>query len=477
MKHIFIFLLCITGYQAWAIKASVDVLRFSTIEHQYIEVNYRIFANSLHAEHDQFSTPKILSTIVIYNGDEIVDYQKNMLVGSENDMSDLIDVRRFVLQPGDYRVELELKEQLHDGSIFKIEKSLSIESNEKVEVSDIMLLATAKNSTEKSNMVKNGVYMEAQPYGFYPEDVDLLRAYVEVYNVSSLDPLGKYYMSYEIVKGYKDLPKQTEQIKYKRIEHQELQGLLLSMDISDLPSADYHIAISLYNQEKEVIASRKANFVRSNLKGDVTQLSRGSKRLENSFTKSIDKDSLNYYLMAIAPLIESPKKAILDNLVSKGESIAKQMFLHEYWTERAGESAEASCNAYMKIARAVDEMFFDGTSYGFDTDMGYIFLRYGNPDDALEVDNELSAPPYQIWRYNKIEATNENNVKFLFYAPSLSHNDYRLLHSTCRVELQNPAWEVELYRKLPDEHIGNPGEATKVNDGFTRRARDFWEDF
>jgi len=52
------------------------------------------------------------------------------------------------------------------------------------------------------------------------------------------------------------------------------------------------------------------------------------------------------------------------------------------------------------------------------------------------------------------------------------HRDFRLLHSTCRVELQTPSWEAELYRRLPEETVGNQGEARSVNDGFSRRARD-----
>jgi len=59
----------------------------------------------------------------------------------------------------------------------------------------------------------------------------------------------------------------------------------------------------------------------------------------------------------------------------------------------------------------------------------------------------------------------------------LSHRDYRLLHSTCRLENQNRSWEAELYKKNPEEIVGNPGEVMTTNDGFTRRARDLWNDF
>jgi hypothetical protein len=66
-------------------------------------------------------------------------------------------------------------------------------------------------------------------------------------------------------------------------------------------------------------------------------------------------------------------------------------------------------------------------------------------------------------------------VKFLFYNPSLGHNDYKLLHSTCRGELNNPAWEVELYSKSPNERIGNTIDARNVQDNFNRNARRYFE--
>lgn len=75
MKHLFTLILLTASIQAWSIQASVDFLRFSNADQQYIEVNYRIFANSLSASEVK-SGNEVLSTIVIYKGDEIVDFQK-----------------------------------------------------------------------------------------------------------------------------------------------------------------------------------------------------------------------------------------------------------------------------------------------------------------------------------------------------------------------------------------------------------------
>ncbi len=474
MKHIFTLLLLTVSLQAWSINASVEFLRFSTIEKQYLEVNYRIFANSL-AISDAESANQVLSTILIYRGEEIVDYQKNLLVGSNTEIStDLLDVRRFLLQPGDYRVVVELEDQNGLKQVFKVEKQVSIEAQKDMSMSDIMLLATISQSDEESPMVRNGVYMEVLPHAYYGKDLDVLISYLEVYGLQDQD---KYYCSYEIISGYDSATETQEVVKYKRLESKELQACLLKLDISDIASGDYHLVVNVYNGNKEIVDSKASTFVRVNPKADIANLSKGMNRINNSFVTDIVIDSLDYYLKAIAPIVNEPKRSMLDELLDNGSTLAKRRFIYDYWSASSGEDAKGASEAYMKIARAVDRNFFNGTSYGFDTDMGYVFLRYGKPDDALVVDDELSAFPYQIWRFNKILTTGENNVKFLFYAPSLSHKDYRLLHSTCRVEYQNPSWEAELYRKIPEEVVGNASEVRTVNDGFTRRARDLWNDF
>ena len=90
--------------------------------------------------------------------------------------------------------------------------------------------------------------------------------------------------------------------------------------------------------------------------------------------------------------------------------------------------------------------------------------------------DEPSAPPYEIWIYNFLVETNQTGVKFLFYNEELAPNEFRLLHSTCRGELQNPRWEVELYKSDRLAPIGNVVDANTVQDGFNRNARRYFSD-
>ena len=138
---------------------------------------------------------------------------------------------------------------------------------------------------------------------------------------------------------------------------------------------------------------------------------------------------------------------------------------------------ETAFKEYMERVNLVHVMFASGMGYGFETDRGRIYLRYGAPHDVVSVEDEPSAPPYEIWIYYEFPLPGQNNVKFLFYSPELA-NSYELLHSTCENEINNPAWEQILYRDaLSETTSGDFIEARPVGPGFNRRAREYFTDF
>jgi hypothetical protein len=104
-------------------------------------------------------------------------------------------------------------------------------------------------------------------------------------------------------------------------------------------------------------------------------------------------------------------------------------------------------------------------------------LKYGSPDDVIAVDDEPSAPPYEIWFYHSFPVTGQNDVRFLFYNPSLAGGDYRLLHSTAIGEIRNSRWQQILYSDALSEPAGGDFlDGADVSDNFHRRAVEYFED-
>ena len=140
---------------------------------------------------------------------------------------------------------------------------------------------------------------------------------------------------------------------------------------------------------------------------------------------------------------------------------------------QSGKLAGPAFESYMRIAKVVDYTYQSGFGFGFETDRGWVFLKYGKPNDVIEVEDEPSAPPYEIWFYNTFPATHQTNVRFLFYNPSLTRNGHELLHSTARGEVNNARWEVELYK---DATLETPGvNETEMGDNVHRNARTYFQ--
>jgi hypothetical protein len=105
-------------------------------------------------------------------------------------------------------------------------------------------------------------------------------------------------------------------------------------------------------------------------------------------------------------------------------------------------------------------------------------MKYGAPSDYVTVETDPNAPPYEIWFYNQFPQTKQNNVKFVFYNPSLVSNGFIMLHSNARGEINNPRWEVELYRDSgQDPTNGSFIDGTQMGDGVGRAARRIYDSF
>jgi len=149
----------------------------------------------------------------------------------------------------------------------------------------------------------------------------------------------------------------------------------------------------------------------------------------------------------MAPITTADNSVALDNIINKKNDKEARYYLWRYWYDKNKVYPEKEFEEYMKYARAVDKTFRSHVGYGFQTDRGIIYLKYGKPSQVITQESEPTAPPYEIWYYDIIEQDNQRNIKFIFYIPSLASNDFELLHSNCRGEKNNPTWFYKLYSK------------------------------
>jgi GWxTD domain-containing protein len=307
----------------------------------------------------------------------------------------------------------------------------------------------------------------------------LMLFYFEVYNTDKAigdDYLQTIYIDDADTKDREEKISSTN----KRKQPSPVDAAVQKVDIKELPTGNYNLVIEIRNRNRELLIKRSMPFQRSNpyLKISDEKIASGELTLNDEFVGKLTMDELVYSLKAIMMQVDKADGEHVKYIISQRNENAMKMYLFSYWAKENHNNPEAQYNAYMKVARQVDVSFANGFGYGFESERGYIFLKYGAPNNTAFEENDPSAPPYEIWYYNQFPKTKQNNVKFLFYNPSLTTNGHILLHSTARGERNNPQWELELYRDAPNEvDGGNFIDGTTMQPNTGRHARQLWESF
>ncbi len=471
---------CLSYFFSYSLEISVDAGSFRNDGKSYLEAYIRIIGNTVEFKKingQEGIQASVDLTMIIQRGEEIVTYEKFTLNSpSFSEPKDFLDVKRFALNEGIYTLKLEAVDGNDEDNKLEIEKKVEVSSfSEPINLSDVQLFGTVTASDPSNPLSKNGLLMEPLTYGFVSPDIQVLNIYTEVY-VNGLAE-GANFVRYAIMDGYAVENGETAIQKFKKLAGKENEPLLLQLPVNELPSGKYHVLIELFDKNKTTLSTRKVDFIRSNPEYDIEYWQNYNQEEGNSFVSELSKDEINYALRAISAIVYEPKKSLMNFMIKEAPLRAQRKFLLDFWNENAPSSPELSYHKYMQVAKVIDLEYKNNVGYGFETDRGYMFLRYGKPNNVLSIDTEPDSYPYEIWYYNYLQETNQTNVRFIFYNKSLVHNDYAILHSTCIGERQNPAWEVELYRKGLEVPLSNAIDATTVSDSWQRNARRYFNDF
>ncbi|MFT5164961.1 MAG: GWxTD domain-containing protein [Saprospiraceae bacterium] len=481
MKKIFLLLVVFSSlsFSAKALDASVTYATFKSPDQPYIEVYLHVLGQSLVQKmtEDSMFYSKVAVFILFKQEEKIVKFDKFMLNSPlENDTIDIYDLKRYGLENGAYDLEISVTDAHNETNKRVYKTKIEVNYNDEgLMQSDVELLGTIKADQSDNPAVKNGYYMEALPFNFYHKNITELIFYNEVYNADKAigdDYLVRYYI--EKVNGNGST--ETMIIGNKKRKPEPTTVLLYKLDISRLPSANYNLVVEIRNRGGELLGDKKIFFQRSNPYLDL-EVARTAP-LEDKFVAKLTQEELRYSLKAIAPLVRDAEVNVLNYLIANKDSLDSQRrYLFTFWAIENPNSPDIAYEKYMEVARAVDRTYKSGFGYGFETDRGYTFIKYGKPNDVRKVDNDPSAPPYEMWVYENFPRTNQNRVKFIFFNPSLSPGDFRFLHSTARGEINNPQWELELYREVPNEIEGNDFiSGTQMQGNINRQARRLFED-
>ncbi len=389
--------------------------------------------------------------------------------------TDFWDIQRIGLEDGNYDMTMYLIDT-YSSDTTKYAVTLEVKTPTSAFLSK-PVICTSIGSQPELPFEKFGFRYEKLAYNLVTEEQNKL-CYFQEYYQPTIDANAQYLVKYSVLEGFRNpsMPGEALMKGFEKLDGSKQGVYTKTFDISDLGSGDYHLLTEYIDSEQNVLTTDFQNFQVMRPRKEMEAQMKSDTQFEQSWVQLLNKEETIYALKAIAPQVGGQQSEILNSVLFAEDLTRMRYFVYAYWAGAAPGYAEEAYNSYMKVAEAVDKTYVNNVGYGFETDRGFYFLKYGKPDILISEEHEPSAPPYEIWIYNKLELTGETDVRFLFYNPTLSKNDFEVLHSTSNFDVRNPDWQRSLYNKAQGE-VNGDFNAGEVGDNYQRNAVNYFNNF
>lgn len=416
-------------------------------------------------------------TMVFKQNEIVKGFKKIDLKSPEIDDTNKIDFtfmdqQRFQLPNGDYNMEIQILDKNKPKAVpFKTSESVSINfPTGKINVSGIQLVESYKPSVSSNAISKNGYDLVPFTINFYPETINNLTFYAEVYNTDSLfKPDEKFLVNYYI-ESYETNKIISDYFKFKKETPKNVIVEFNEFDISNLPSGNYNLVVEVKDKDNQRVAINKLYFQRSNPSvhfniKDITTLD-----VSNTFAGQITNiDTLRDYIKSTYPISTQIEKIFAESNLKSSDLKTLQQYFLNFWMTRNEKEPEKAWAKYFIEVQKVNHAFKAMIRKGYETDRGRVYLQYGPPNNIAAVNSDPNSYPYEIWQYYAL--SNQRNKKFVFYAPDVVTNDYELIHSDAIGEVNNPSWQLVLHKRSGST---NDPDATKGQDYYGGKANDYF---
>lgn len=400
----------------------------------------------------------ILVTMIIKQDSVIKDFKKYELLSAiVNDTAgvgvNFVDQQRFSLPNGEYILELSIADNNVEKEPSKLEYPFSINFPEdKISLSTIQLINSYTKSTETTILSKSGYDLVPLVDNFYPSDKNKLIFYNEIYNPNHTEGDG-FLISYYIESFENNRPL-NDFAKIKREVSKPVMVVLNEFDISKLPTGNYNLVINVKDKTNSLVAIGSSFFERTNNYMNEQVINYNTVDLTNSFALNITSiDTLRGYIKSLSPIATEMEKMFIRYQVDDASLYVLQQYFQQFWETRNIFEPQKEWETYKAQVVRVNRAFGTQVKKGYQTDMGYTFLKYGEPNTIQDVPFEAGGMtegtvPYQIWHYYNLP-NGQRNKKFVFVSSEVSVKDYTLVHSDAVGEIQNWGWQKLLIRN-PD---------------------------
>lgn len=432
-------------------------------EGAYLETQLSFTGNSLHYQSlpDGGIQAEVATTIIISQNDSVIDFRKFNIqspVVTDSTVADFIDLRRFPLSNGTYKIELELLDKnAPDGKKQSLQQEFTLDfpSNE-VFVSDITLVKAYAKAETPTELTKSGYDILPYVSDYYPSDVDVLAYYAEVYQADQQFAAEDMYLLAVFISAEDGSEPIGQLLKMERQKVETVTPILSVFDISALPTGTYDLNVDVRNKQNEPIYRKKQRFYRNNFVAAENPSNLADIPVENTFAAGYtSRDSLLNHLNACMPIASNVERVTIEHQMEEADLLLMQRYFYQFWLRRNDQNPEQAWLEYYKEVRIADSNFGTRIKEGYQTDMGRVYLQYGPPNTRVQRPHPTETLPFEIWHYYHIGAF--NNKRFLFYTPNVAQQEYVLLHSDMWGETQNNDWPTIMRTKNPELRPSDSG--------------------
>lgn len=442
-----------------------------------VEVNMAVMAGTaeLGINERGFIRSRVEALTIIERNGAIVAFSKVEVLGPErldSVFTDLVHQEFFDLASGPYELFVEVRDlNSDDTTATRYHAPLAVGTLPSgVHISEI-LLAERIVQAEEGTVSKYGYSVVPLISDYYPSELSTIDLYVEVYGtVERFGADSAYLLTYQI----ENFESGTVHGAYKRVlrpKARAVEPIMAQFDISELPSGNYELAVEVRDRKGDLVA-RRTKFIQRNNPISFNYDLQAMDRIDVASTFAgafADADTLAEHIASLRPIADPLERKIIDDRWKDRDMDLMKRFFYSFWANRDPDPEKAWWEYRQQVIK-VNILFSCRVLRGYETDRGYVYLKYGAPNSMMDRFNEMDALPYTIWHYYR--AGRYTNRRFVFYQPQLANNCFELIHSEVPGEVQNPRWNQIIHSR----NVAMPNvDPRGVNSQSGVRADEFYE--
>lgn len=444
----------------------------------YVETYLNINSKSIiYAKNNQGKLQASIAVNILFSrNDSVFAYEKYNLLSPEYDDTltakpNFIDVQRFLLKKGEYTFELSITDNNNITKPFSYKQQVVVDLNPAVpSVASIELVDSYKKADTTGHFSKNGFDIIPYVSSYFPESVNEITFYTELYGINRDLPEGETFVVNTYLEAFENGVKIQDYFRFNRSKSAKVVPLLGSLNIKSLPSGNYNLVVEARDKENKLIADQRVFIQRSNPKVEANLNELNALNVQQSFVEKMTSDSLNEFIKYLRPVSSRIEVEYASHVIASKELLSKQQFFLSFWQKRNQSAPEQEWNAYHLRVKEANRLFKTQSRKGYATDRGRVYLQYGKPDSRLVYDREPSLYPYELWQYYKLN--NRTNRRFVFTNTDLVSNNYVLIHSDAIGEVRDDRWQTRLNRR---NNMYQSFDQEKAVDQFGTNLRDAYD--